>query len=160
MSPNVRGLAAALAAALSLACSSSGSGPPITPVALEPLVSMDDSGFEARERSVIRTEDAWASAWQRIWGRHGEVPPLPEVDFERDRVVLAAMGTRPTSGHSIGITDANVEDGTLRVRVVEVSPGQGCVTAQVITHPVAAARVARVDGEVVFDEASEVHRCE
>jgi hypothetical protein len=112
------------------------------------------SGYTDPARLIIRSQTEWASAWVRINDGAHPMPPLPEVNFDTDMVVLAAAGTRPSGGFDITITDAALDAGALRVGVVETTPGAGCFVAAVITFPVAVARVARHDGPVEFVDAT------
>jgi hypothetical protein len=115
--------------------------------------------FTTRERLVIRTPEAWAEAWARLNASTAPVPPVPEVDFSREMVVLAALGTRRTGGHAASISGATLDGDTLRVEVRETAPGQGCMTTQALTYPVAVARVARHDGAVAFDDQVAARDC-
>jgi hypothetical protein len=110
------------------------------------VVSISDSwsGFQAPTRIVIADAQAWADAWSTIHA-HLTVPPaLPAVDFSTSVLVLAAMGPRSTTGHSVVIQEVRVGGGgALGVTVLERSPGASCVTGQAITSPVHVVEVPR-----------------
>jgi hypothetical protein len=109
---------------------------------------------------VLRSTAEWAEAWATIHEGQEPLPPLPPVDFVTDMVLLAATGTRQSGGFDVTITNASLDAGTLRVGVVETTPGRGCAVATVITRPVTAARVARHDGPVEFVDRTVAIRCE
>ncbi|BDG05723.1 protease complex subunit PrcB family protein [Anaeromyxobacter oryzae] len=117
------------------------------------------SGFTEPARLVIRSQEEWASTWALIHGS-ASTSPLPPVDFGADMVVVAATGTRGSTGYDITIPDAALDAGTLRVGVVETTPGSGCVFATVLTSPVAAARVPRHDGPVEFVDKTVAIACQ
>ena len=53
-------------------------------------------------RLVITNRDEFSDFWKRLTSRvppGGWVPPLPEIDFSKEMIVVAAMGARPTSGY-------------------------------------------------------------
>jgi hypothetical protein len=109
------------------------------------VVSISDSwsGFQAPTRIVIADAQAWADAWSTIHA-HSTVPPaLPAVDFSTSVLVLAAMGPRSTTGHSVVIQEVRVRGGSLDVTVLERSPGVSCVTGQAVTSPVHVVEVPR-----------------
>jgi hypothetical protein len=81
------------------------------------------------------------------------------VDFARDVVILAAMGTRPSTGFSVTITEVRVHDGTFWVRVTEQSPGRNCVAGDAITSPVHAVRAPREATAAQFMVARVETRC-
>jgi protease stability complex PrcB-like protein len=120
---------------------------PATPIFTEPA------------RLVIRSQEEWASAWALIQGS-AAASPLPPVDFGADMVVVAATGTRRSGGYDIIIPDAALDAGTLRVGVVETTPGSGCAVETVLTSPVAAARVPRHDGPVEFVDETVAVACQ
>src|SRR5262245_64975265 len=86
-------------------------------------------------------------------------PPVPEVDFSREMVVVAALGRRPSSGYEIVFTGASEADGVVTMELETKAPGPRCVTLSVITAPVDLARVPKRDGRVVFRPTPTVVNC-
>ena len=98
--------------------------------------------------------------WIRIHARQSPVPPLPIVDFTKEMVLFAALGTRPSGGFSIlidGATEAG--DGALSVVVRSVAPGPKRGVTAALTEPVDLARLARRDTPVHFVERTETSDC-
>ena len=118
------------------------------------------SGVSQRARLVIRDAAAWEAFWSEVTAYNHPPPPLPEIDFESETVLAAAMGGRSTGGYSIHIDDVRDSDGHLYVVVREMSPGRSCMLTQAPTAPVIAIRVPRRDGPVTFVERTGVHRCD
>ena len=60
---------------------------------------------------------------------------LPEVDFDKQSLVLYAIGQKPTAGYSIELyrDEASIKEQTLYLPVRVKSPEAGSVQAQVIT---------------------------
>jgi hypothetical protein len=115
---------------------------------------------------VIRDRDAWLDVWKRIHrldpnrGPHPEPPPLPEIDFSREMIVVAAMGARPTSGYAIVIDGAYAYDRNYRLEVVVRSvENRNCAAFQVMTAPVDIVRLPRTERFVVFREVEVVPDC-
>lgn len=117
------------------------------------------TGFVDRERLVIRDAQAWSAFWSQAHSRVMPEPSVPSIDFSRNIVVAAAMGTRPNGGYSIQVRQVYELDGGLYVLVSERSPGPGCVTTQALTAPVAAVRVPRPGAPVTFVERSQTITC-
>lgn len=162
----MRSMVAATLAALLVACSEEASGPADMPrTALElgrqEIVSVQNaySGFDTPARQVITTEAQWAQAWSRMHNGMTPVPPAPVVDFSRDWVLLAAMGAKPSTGHSVAITEARVHGNILYVRVVERTPGAGCVTGDAITAPVHVVSVPKQAGVSQFIVQRQTVQC-
>src|SRR3954468_2011565 len=99
------------------------------------------SGIRDSQRVVIRDSTAWHRYWADIHRPFIPAPAPPPVDFTREVVLLAAMGTRPSGGFVIRIDSATVGAARLLVQVTQIVPGKGCVVPTVITQPVDMVRV-------------------
>lgn len=96
-------------------------------------------------------------------------PALPEVDFQRNMVLLVSMGQQPSAGYGFDVSrlSATVENHTAVVRLTPVAPPPGALTAQVMTHPCILIRVPRGDysrirvvdpnGEILGDVAAPIN---
>jgi len=117
------------------------------------------SGIKDARRQVIRDSDTWKQVWSEIFSQQTPLPELPDIDFDNEMVVLAAIGTRPTGGYGVQVQDAFVgDDGTLFAGVVSSMPGKNCALSQIVTQPVDAA-VADKAANVQFMERSTTANC-
>src|SRR5689334_2610650 len=118
-----------------------------------PWVNMfpSEKGF----RQVIKSRNEFGDFWKRLtegippgqWA-----PALPEIDFSKEMIVVAAMGQRPTSGYLTVIDGACEVDGRVEVFISSVE-NVGCIgVADVLTYPADAVRLPRSDLPVVFRE--------
>lgn len=117
------------------------------------------SAHVERARVVIRDAAEWERYGGRIVAQAAADPPAPTVDFARQFVVAASMGQRSSGGYTIDVTAVYQRGGTVHVVVKSVSPGRTCGAAMVMTAPVVAVAIDRVDGEVRFVETSETTDC-
>jgi PrcB C-terminal len=117
------------------------------------------SGLRDPQRLVIRDQATWQQTWSTIWSRTSPVPALPAADFDREMLIVAALGERPSGGFSILINGVTETANGVTVSVRSVSPGSGCITTLALTQPVDIARVTRRDGLVAFSETSAVQSC-
>ena len=151
---------------LSSACGSSNVAPP--PGANVPLVRLRSdpysfafvSGFDQPARLVVRDPVTWHAVWNQIYLGGSPVPPLPEIDFSQEMLVVVALGSHPTGGYGILLTGASESADGIEVAVLSSSPGPKCFTTQAFTQPVDVARLPRRQGAVHFVERSEVFKCE
>lgn len=74
-------------------------------------------GITERMRLVIRDRDKFDELWQQLNRFQSYKPPLPEVDFSREMILVAAMGQQPTSGYEIILDSACELDHQLEVVV-------------------------------------------
>jgi hypothetical protein len=139
----------------------------ITTVASWPIAHFRDaregftqySGISDSSRLVIRDAASWKSYWNAIHRPFIPAPPPPEVDFTREIVVLAAMGTRPTGGFAIRIDSAVTDSARVLVLVRQVIPGTGCAVPAVVTQPVDLVRIPATGLPVSFTERLERTDC-
>ena len=117
------------------------------------------SGFDTRQQFVVRDSATWATTWTKLLGSHNPKPPLPAVDFAREMIVVASMGTRSSGGYTIGIDSVFVARDTVFFRVRETSPGSRCGTTAALTSPVGLARVERTDLPTSFVIDDVVSEC-
>ena len=115
-------------------------------------------GFDAPQRVVVRSTADWEEVWRALWRRVNEAPPLPSINFSEHMVVVAAAGTKPTSGYSITVESASASRDRATITVRSVSPGNNCAVLQVLTSPIDVVRMPRRD-EVTFVEVSEIRSC-
>ncbi|MBB4635287.1 protease complex subunit PrcB family protein [Longimicrobium terrae] len=158
-------VAASAAMLLAAACGDNPSSPPAANklpagevVALTPLTGFSPhySAFDKPARVVVTSDTIWA----RIAGElFTQGAARPAIDFSREIVLFAAMGTRSSGGFRIEIERAVRTDGAVVAEVVETSPGGNCISTQALTRPVYAVRMARPDASVSFVERKVVHEC-
>ena len=134
---------------------------PLTFVRLrsEPYSFTYNSGLHTAARMVIRDAAAWQQAWAELWRDHTPVPALPAIDFERDMVIVAALGDKATGGYSIFVDSVTDTANGLAVQVRTVSPGTNCAVTLAVTQPVDIARVSLRGGSVSYVERAETQDC-
>lgn len=118
-----------------------------------------NSGFGQQTRLVVGSQAEWQAAWTRLWKNHAPVPPPPAVDFANEVVLLAAMGSRSSGGFTIRVQDAAARTDHVAVRVIETSPGGGCVVTGALSEPVDVVRLPRTALPVRWETVRAVHEC-
>lgn len=116
------------------------------------------SGLEKPRREVFRDEVSFL----KLWAEHAadvNRPALPPVvDFEREMVVLVALGNRPTGGYWIEVVDMELKGKTLKVLVGERTPSPGVIQVQHVTQPFQFVALPSVTGRVEFRTVREAVR--
>ena len=119
----------------------------------------NSSGIDEPGQYVLHDAAGWGDLWKRVHARSHPVPPLPEVDFSREMVAVAALGRRPSSGYAVWIGRAYREGSTTVIVVHTESPASGCVVLAAMTNPVDIARLPASDGPVEFRVESTIRDC-
>jgi hypothetical protein len=133
---------------------------PLTRLRAEPYSFTFYSGLDSPQRLVVRDDASWQTLWNEIHSRGTPVPPVPAIDFSREMIVVAAMGTRSTGGYGILLESAS-EYGTdgIAISVLSISPGSNCGVTLAFTTPVDIARLPLHPGPVRFIERGETTVC-
>ena len=126
-----------------------GGGTPPAPGGFTTLTQGSQSGISAFRFEAIRDDATWASVWQQ----HAGSGPPPAVDFSTQMVLGVWLGARPTGGYTVDIVQVTPTPSGATAVIVESQPGWTPV-AQVVTYPFHLVRLARVEGPVGYDLAT------
>ena len=118
-----------------------------------------NSGILDPLRVVIRDRDDWVEMWKLLSSKQFPRPPLPEIDFSREMLIVVAMGQRSTGGYDIIVDGVYERDKKLEVEVKTTSPGRLCGVTGALTEPADVVRVQKSDYPVVFRETSFTREC-
>ena len=117
------------------------------------------SGLRDSTRLVIADPATWATTWMHLYTGRRPQPPLPAIDFGTERVLLAALGERPTGGFDIRIDSiVRFEFGTVAY-LSRFAPGQSCFTTQALTQPVDLVRFSTPLTPLAFEQRAVVRDC-
>lgn len=129
---------------------------PLGPVPIEARLLYDnDGGIRDSSQLVIRDAGALLAAWERATATQTSPPPVPEVDFRRDMVLLVSGG-RMSPADQIRIDSAGVRrEATPAGRQQDVlaiiyTVTEGCRRFDRDAYPVEFVRMRRYDGEIRF----------
>jgi len=93
------------------------------------------SGIREAKQEVVKSADAWEKLWKQHATAAGESEKIPAVDFSKEMVVVATMGTKRTGGYAIEIVGVEAKDKTLKISVKKTSPPPDAFTIQALTAP-------------------------
>lgn len=101
------------------------------------LARGDDSPARPSEPRVFLSKSVLPpSDFVAFWASHaGASAPLPNIDWEREMVLLAAAGVRDEAGRELRIRRVLPVGTATLVEVVEDIPGDFCSPAKAVRHP-------------------------
>ncbi|MDH4349753.1 MAG: hypothetical protein OEW80_02850 [Gemmatimonadota bacterium] len=149
-------LLVAMGAVTASACARGGAAPTVV-AALAPvtastrLYSDDGPAFTDSVRLAVRDMATWQQVWAQATSTQGEPPPLPQVDFSQEMVLVAAAG-QMHPGDQIRVDSAGVRTG---VFVAVVRTITACRPFPAAAYPLDIVRVRRSDLEVTWAERRE-----
>jgi hypothetical protein len=121
-----------------------------------------NEGPEIATFTAVQSEPKWRKLWAELEPRlprdMGQSAPhsFPRIDFTRQTLLVAALGTKPTGGFSLSIESVVESPASITVNLVALSPRKGCGDAiygitQIATHPIALLLIPKTSKPVHFD---------
>lgn len=132
---------------------------PVTRLAGDSTSFSTYTGVGDSLRTVVRDSMLWRELWERINQPFFPRPALPPIDFQREMVVVAGLGARPSAGYDVVIEAAEQDSSGIEVALRRASPAPGCPVAAVVTQPVDIARIPASHRPVRFRERDVVVPC-
>jgi len=122
------------------------------------IATGSQSGIQQATRQVIQDTEKWNKWWNehntveiQIDGKLVPEPP-PKVDFTKETVLLATMGTHSTGGHAIRFTGIHREGEVVTATLKTTSPGPDDLVTKALTAPFAIITIPKHEGRVEFIE--------
>jgi hypothetical protein len=139
-----------------LAVSSPCITPPARPDSLVRLYHESTSQVAHSDRKVVRDSADWSETWRFIRGN--AIEKLPAVDFAKNVVVIAALGSRVSTGYDITVDSAAVTR-SAQLIFVRVTSNDSCPGGAMETQPLDVVRVRRTVLPVRFVEDTVQVKC-
>jgi hypothetical protein len=129
-----------------------------TAASMQPLYATLYSNLREPRRMLIRDAETWAAVWAEM-ASVGDPRIPPFVDFAKEDVLVAAMGERRSAGYHISIESISGDNESVTAVVASTTPGPTCDNSEIITAPLEAIRVSKVEGAVAFVERVKTLTC-
>lgn len=115
------------------------------------VVAANRSGGNSQRFTVVQSKGKWSDLWKRMQTESGRRDPelVPMVDFERETLLVAAPGNS-LPGAEIAIQSVKMKGSTLRVTLIVMQMGPGCVSVDYPNSPLIAAATPKFSGLVEF----------
>ena len=112
------------------------------------------SGIREVKQEIVKSADAWEKLWKQHATAAGESDKIPAVDFSKEMVVVATMGTKRSGGYTIEIVGVEARDKALKISVKKSSPPPDAMTIQALTAPFHFVAVPKSNLKPEFVEAN------
>jgi len=119
------------------------------------------SGVNHTSLVQIYDQVSWEELWRTSPDGDTSTTGAPAVDFETHFVVAFYLGSRPTGGYSVEITQIAAASGKGTLQVAETTPGQRCVITTSVATPYHIVAVERQSEWIPLDFSLTrmVHEC-
>src|SRR5687767_7096449 len=108
------------------------------------------SGIQSATNIVVTNATQWTDIWKTHSAQKQPAKPAPEVNFEKETVLIVALGRKPTGGHSVEIKSVEQSGNKVLVTATTRAPRPGGIQIQALTAPFHIVAVPKLTGEVQF----------
>ena len=117
---------------------------PDGPVPFKEVAKEQFSGISQRRAEVIALQSRWVQVWDEITATRTPKPPLPNVDFEKELLILAAYGETGDGCREVQIEKVDRRNGALDISILDKQRAASCPPCPpVAARPVHVVSVAR-----------------
>jgi protease stability complex PrcB-like protein len=100
--------------------------------------------------TTITTRMVLEEVWFAIHANQLTPPPVPEIDFSAEMVVLLILGERPSAGYSVRVSGATMGERAALITIQVRAPEPGRMTAAVVTSPFEISAIGITNVPVTF----------
>ena len=115
----------------------------------EPYSYSYESRFKKGFDKVIRNAAQWKAIWRNVCADVCGADPMAHLDFDKQFVLVSALGARPT-GVSIILSAAHWTSQGLEIEVVVEFPSSHCVLTMAENRAIDLAIIERTDRPILF----------
>lgn len=117
--------------------------------------------WTAPQTLVYRDSGSFRTAWAQLYPVAGSRPALPAVDFAKWRVIIAAIGTKPTGGYSLTLERGQVVRDSALLTMTIHTPPKNCGVTEELTRPAVAIATPTtpVPFRIILQERADSARC-
>lgn len=113
-----------------------------------------------KKRLVVSTQEEFDKVINELISDRSKVQ-IPTIDFNQNRVIIAATETNETLGYSVKISSVikNDENKKLNTIVTFTKPGETCINEEKTNVAIDIVTIEKNDYEVEFDRESKTKEC-
>ncbi|MCB0410136.1 MAG: protease complex subunit PrcB family protein [Flavobacteriales bacterium] len=144
---------------LFFACSSSQETVAEKTVTYNSVYASQDSGFETPQTKTITNQNEFKEIWTQAMSRFHDKPEIPAIDFEKNQVLLIALGVKNNGGYKLQMDKVVENKNSIVVNYFENKPGANCMTTQAIVFPFELIEIPKNSKKVEFVKTVKIVDC-
>ncbi|NBO17313.1 MAG: hypothetical protein EBV07_00250, partial [Proteobacteria bacterium] len=113
-----------------------------------------------KKRIVISTQEEFDKVLNELLSDKTKVK-IPTIDFDKNRVIIAASETNETTGYSVKISSVIKDDQNKKLNTIVTftKPGETCINEEKTNVAIDMVTVEKNDFEVEFDRETRTKEC-
>jgi len=89
------------------------------------------SGIKTKESLVIENNEDW----QKLWKRHNQTVPVPDIDFKQCIVIAVFMGEQKTTGYGVQVSRIDESKDKIYIDTIETVPASDMAVSKQTSQP-------------------------
>lgn len=142
-----------------ISCSSTQETTSTKEISYKTIKAFSDSGFETPVTKVITSKSEFTKVWKQAMAHFGEAPEMPTIDFEKNQVLLIALGVKNNGGYKLQMDKVVENKNSIVVNYFENKPETNCVTTQAIVFPYELIEIPKNSKKIEFVKTEKVVDC-
>lgn len=140
-------------------CLSEGNADNTAALSFSVIAEGQGSGITSQRLEVILDYSLFSNIWLAHTSGISPAPIQPVVDFNKDMVITAFLGTQNTGGYHIQIVGAEERTDSIVVNVRGTLPGSSCIVTPAFSNPYQFIALPRSSKPVAFITTIERVNC-
>lgn len=120
------------------------------PIKMRTLAQGNFSGLQTAINLVVTNSAQWREIWNKHSVQRTPAQAAPEVDFQKESVLIVTAGQKRSGGHRIEIAEVRQTGEKVQVLVKTRAAKPGGIQIQALTAPFHIAAIPKVDLPVQF----------
>ena len=108
------------------------------------------SGVQTPTQTAVTNSTQWRELWAKHSAQRTPAEKVPEINFDQETVLFAALGRRNAGGHKIEIAEVKSVGDATEVLVNTRTPKPGGIQIQALTAPFHIVAVPKLTTPVKF----------
>lgn len=117
---------------------------------LRVIASGTQSAVRIPVARMVTTQLVWEEVWSAIHANVMNPPPVPDVDFSSESVIVLVLGERRSGGYGVRVRQVTEERNSVIVEVEVTSPDPDAMVTLQLTSPYLLAAIPKIRKPVVF----------
>jgi hypothetical protein len=121
------------------------------------------SGVSKKKTLIITNQKDFEKTWSECYSIQIPQPKAPQINFEKEIVLVAFAGEFSSGGYKVELTNINKKRKTINVNVINTTPGANCNVTSAMTQPFHMIKMntpKKSIKEIKFIDIAEATHCE
>jgi hypothetical protein len=123
------------------------------------IKSGENSNYTQFTTIEINNFKELSNVWGNFFAKYDRKPPIPSIDFEKNRLIAVALGERNSGSYSIQVISILETKNNINIVIKENKPGPSCTTSSVMVYPFQLIEIPQPSKPITYTKTVKVNEC-